>query len=198
MEVFTLTKDEIIKLLLDKLAIGALLLWAGFLINKSIEKFRQGEALKNELEKQRFAARLQRIERQLSEFYWPVYLRLQKDNTVWRRLLQKNQDDNDPLNKIGVKIETDFILPNHKELVAIIETKLHLAEPKPELQGLLLKYIDHVAVYNAATAAGFSDLHNTQKNLLPKWPEGLFTAIERRTQELQSAYDELLVKYQQV
>lgn len=189
--------DEIIKILLDKLAIGALLLLAGFLVNRSIEKFKSAEALKNELEKQRFAARLQRVERQLSEFYWPVYMRLQKDNTVWRRLLDKNREDGDPLKKIGVKIETESILPNHRELVTIIEAKLHLAEPDSELQGLLLKYIDHVAVYNAATAAGFSDLHNTQRDLLPEWPKGLFAAIERRTRRLQSTYDELLIKYQQ-
>jgi hypothetical protein len=102
-------REEIIKILLDKLAIGGLLLLAGFLLNRSVERFKNAEALKNELAKQRFAARLGRLERQLSEFYWPVYLRLQKDNTVWRRLLDKNRDPTDPLRQIGMKIETDFM-----------------------------------------------------------------------------------------
>ena len=185
------------KIVIDKLAIGLLLLLSGLLVNKSIEKFKHEEALKNEFEKQRFAARLGRLERQLSEFYWPVYLRLQKDNTVWRRILDKNRDDDDPRKRIGAKIETDFIIPNHKETVAIIESRMHLAEPDEELQGFLLEYMDHVAVYLAATAAGFTDLHNTQKDLLTEWPEGLFPAIERRTHELQTIYDELLVRYQQ-
>lgn len=189
-------REEIIKILLDKVAIGGLLLLAGFLLNRSVERFKNAEALKNELAKQRFAARLGRLERQLSEFYWPVYLRLQKDNTVWRRLLDKNRDPTDPLRQIGMKIETDFILPNHKELVAIVESKLHLADPSAELQGLLLKYIDHVAVYNAATAAGFADLHNTERHLLPEWPQGLFEAIEKRTTQLQADYDDVLARYE--
>jgi hypothetical protein len=73
-------QDEIIKILLDKLAAGGLLLLGGFLINKAIEKLKYAEALKNEITKQRFITRLQLIERQLTEFYWPIYLRLQKDN----------------------------------------------------------------------------------------------------------------------
>ncbi len=190
-------QEELIKILVDKLAIGALILFAGFLLNKSIEKLKSAEALKNELSKQRFATQLQRLERQLSEFYWPVYLRLQKDNTVWRRLLDKNREDDDPLKMIGVRIEVDFLLPNHKELVSIIETKIHLAEATPELQRLLLAYIDHVAVYNAAIAAGFTDLHNTQRDLLPLWPEQLFETIEHNVNELQKTYDDLLAKYKQ-
>lgn len=62
-------QEEIIKILLDKLAIGGLLLLGGFLINKAIEKLKYAEALKNELTKQRFITRLQLIERQLTEFY---------------------------------------------------------------------------------------------------------------------------------
>jgi len=45
-------RDEIIKILLDKLAIGALLLLAGYLLNRSIERFRSEEAAKNERAKQ--------------------------------------------------------------------------------------------------------------------------------------------------
>jgi hypothetical protein len=58
------------------------------------------------------------------------------------------------------------MLPKHNELVNMIETKIHLAEPYAALQAALLSYIDHVAVYNAAIAAGFTDLHGTQRELL--------------------------------
>jgi hypothetical protein len=75
-------QDEVIKILLDKLAVGGLLLLGGFLLNKTIEKLKYAESLKNEITKQRFVTRLQLIERQLTEFYWPIYLRLQKNNVV--------------------------------------------------------------------------------------------------------------------
>jgi hypothetical protein len=186
-------QNEIIKILLDKLAIGILLLLAGFLINKSLEKFRATRALMNDLDKQRFATQLQLIERQLSEFYWPIYLRLQKDNVVWRRILDKKKENNDPLQKIGVEIEANFILPNHDEIVKIIETKIHLARLDEELLQPLLAYIKHVAVYKAARAAGHSDLFPI--HFQEPWPAIFFPTIEKRTKELQKEYDKLLVFY---
>ena len=193
----TMTRD-LIKIVADKLAIGLLILFSGYILNRAIEKYKAAQMLKSELSKQRFTASLQRIERQLSEFYWPMYLRLQKDNTVWRRLLDKDKEEDNPLRRIGSRIETDFILPNHNELVKIIETKIHLAEPDAALQASLLAYIDHVAVYKAAIAAGFTDLHGTQRELLTPWPRDLFPLIEDRTLKLQREYEILLHAYDQV
>jgi hypothetical protein len=115
---------------------------------------------------------------------------------VWRRLLDKSKEDDNPLKRIGSRLETDFILPNHGELVKIIETKIHLAEPDAALQAALLRYIDHVAVYNAAIAAGFTDLHDTQRHLLTPWPGELFPLIEARTMKLQQEYVASLNEYQ--
>ena len=72
---------ELFKIVVDKFAIGLLIILAGYVLNRAIERFKAAEALRNELYKQRFAAKLNRVERQLSEFYWPIYLRLQMDNT---------------------------------------------------------------------------------------------------------------------
>jgi len=191
------TTRDLIKIVADKLAIGLLILFLGYMLNRAIEKYKASQALISEISKQRFAATLQRIERQLSEFYWPMYLRLQKDNTVWRRLLDKGKEEDNPLRHIGSRIESDFILPNHNELVKIIETKIHLAEPDDTLQAALLSYIDHVAVYNAAFAAGFKDLHGTQRELLTPWPRELFTLIKSRTIKLQREYELLLHTYKQ-
>ena len=192
----TMTRD-LIKIIADKLAIGLLILFSGYMLNRAIEKYKAAQGLKSEISKQRFTATLQRIERQLSEFYWPMYLRLQKDNTVWRRLLDKGKEEDNPLRRIGSRIEIDFILPNHNELVKIIETKIHLAEPDAALQAALLSYIDHVAVYNAAIAAGFTDLHGSQRELLTPWPRDLFPLIEDRTLKLQRDYVILLNAYEQ-
>ena len=120
-------REEIIKILTDKLAVGGLLLLAGFIINKAIEKFKYAEALKNEITKQRFVTRLQLLERQLADFYWPIYLRLEKDNVIWERILDQEREDNESLKKIGEFIEKDVIIPNHEEIVDIIESKIHLA-----------------------------------------------------------------------
>jgi len=85
------TTRDLIKIVPDKLAIGLLILFPGFMLNRAIENDKAAQALKSEISKQRFAATPHRIERQLSEFDWPMYLRLQKDNTVWHHLLDKEE-----------------------------------------------------------------------------------------------------------
>ncbi|PSN14248.1 hypothetical protein C7293_12550 [filamentous cyanobacterium CCT1] len=188
-------KEEIIKILIDKLAVGGLLLLAGFIINKAIEKFKSAEALKNEIAKQRFATRLQLLERQLADFYWPIYLRLEKDNVIWKRILDQEIEDNDSLKKIGEFIEKDIIIPNHEEIIDIIESKIHLAQLDEDLSESLFLYINHVAVYKAAKAANLSGLHSTQRDLLPPWPKKLYPEIAKRTQALQDEYNNLLARY---
>ena len=110
-------------------------------------------------------------------------------------MLDKGEENNEALQKIGTLIETDFILPNHEEMVKVIESKIYLAQLDKELLEALLSYIKHVAVYKAARSAGFTDLHHTQKHLLPPWPENLYPIIEQRTKALQSEYDNLLDRY---
>ena len=54
----TMTRD-LIKIIADKLAIGLLILFSGYMLNRAIEKYKAAQALKSEIAKQRFAATLQ-------------------------------------------------------------------------------------------------------------------------------------------
>src|SRR5690348_9740877 len=46
-----------------------------------------------EWDKLQINKRIEILGRQLSEFYWPVYLRLQRDNAVWDRIMDATQSD---------------------------------------------------------------------------------------------------------
>ena len=83
-------KEQLVITLVDKAAIGALLLLAGVFASRALERLKSRQALETELSKQRASARLQLLGQQLSEFYWPLYLRLQKDNAVWERILDRS------------------------------------------------------------------------------------------------------------
>jgi hypothetical protein len=133
--------------------------------------------------------KIELLDRQLSEFYWPVYLRLQKDNAVWRRILDTRSAD-ELRQKIGNGIERNFILPNHEEIVALIESKIHLVRADKLLFDQLLGYIRHIAVYKALRSANVYEVHPI--HLGEPWPEELFGAIENRVKELQKEYDTLL------
>jgi hypothetical protein len=71
--------------------------------------------------------RVRFLEEQLSKFYWPIYLHLQKDNLIWDRLKERTQDPDNAQSRLSLQIESGVILPNHKEALAVIEDHLHLA-----------------------------------------------------------------------
>jgi len=138
----------------------------------------------------RFRQLLEFRAEQLSEFYWPLYIGLQKDNVVWRRILDKRDGTDELKKRVGTVVERDVVLPNHERLVTLIEKHIHLAEADEELEWLLLVYIRHVAIYKAIRTAG-------EENVFPisageEFPHGLFPAVERRVRELQEDYNRLL------
>jgi hypothetical protein len=194
--------EKLLLTVLDKGLLALLLAIAVFFFNRLLEKYKseqsmlnemakQKQSFENELAKQRDAIHLKFVERQLSDFYWPIYLRLQKDNVVWRRILDRNQGDDALRQKVGVEIEKNFILSNHDEIVRIIESNIYLAKADEELLEPLLKYLKHIAVYKAMRAAGCYD--KDPIHLQEPWPHDFFPVIEERTKALQSQYDKLLV-----
>jgi hypothetical protein len=144
---------------------------------------------KQERESIAYKKRLEFVERQLSNFYWPIYLRLQKDNVVWERLLDRDHDD-PVLANIARTIEANIILPNHAEIVNIIETNMHLARADEAFEQQLLQYVRHISVYQSMRQAGVLD--RDPLALGEPWPPQLFPMLEQRTEALQAEYDRLL------
>ena len=108
---------------------------------------------KKELELEAWKLKVATLQQRLPDFYWPLYLRLQRDNVVWRRILERSDDD-DTKRRIAREVEQGVTLPNHREAVSIIERGIHVAAIDPEFEAELLKYLRHVAVYTSARAAG--------------------------------------------
>ena len=129
------------------------------------------------------------LEKQLTEFYWPIYWRLQKDNAVWERILARDKGDPNQ-QKIAWEIERAFLLPNHREMIGIIESHIHLAEADPDLEALLLTYVRHVAVYMAMREANITDQDPIAQG--EPWPSDLFPRIEAHTRRLQKEFDALV------
>jgi hypothetical protein len=137
---------------------------------------------KDELTTLRRNKHIELYDRQLSEFYWPLYFRLQVDNFVWEKALDRHS--------IGFEIEKSFILTNHDEMVKIIESKFHLARADDCLLKQLLSYIKHVAVYKALRSKDNTDLLPVHWG--EPWPDKLFPLIKQRAEDLQKNYDRLL------
>lgn len=135
------------------------------------------------------AKKIETLERQLFEFYMPIYLRLQKDNVIWQRILDRASED-EIRQKVGAEIDKSVILPNHREIVKIIETKSHLSKADKELSSEILQYLKHVTIYEALRTSGITAVDPI--HLGEPWSNRFFELIEAKVSSLQSEYDSLL------
>jgi hypothetical protein len=162
----------------------------GFALNSYSERLKVDRARFEETNKQK----RQFIEKQLSEFYYPIQLRLNKDNAffeIWRNNQQESGDM-----KIARKIEDDFVLPNHEEIIKIIDAHFDLIKNDSDdeeklypLMDAMKAYERHVAVYKALKETG-----DTRKpiQLRERFPKEFFGLIDKRIAELENRRDDLL------
>jgi len=76
-------RQQLLVTLLDKLLIALILVLAGLWANQHFETFKSKQTQHAEV----VAAQAGFIQRQLTEFYWPILFRLEKDNAVWTRIM---------------------------------------------------------------------------------------------------------------
>jgi hypothetical protein len=182
--------EQLVLTLVDKLAIGGILLLAAWWLNRLLHVFKSHQDLKNELAKLRDARHIEFLDKQLSQFYYPIYVRLHIDNAVWKRILDKRGGDDELRRRLATAIEKNTILPNHEEVVRIIQSNIHLAESDGAAFEAMLRYISHVAVYKAVREAGCHD--RDPASLGEPWPQDLLPMIVKTTGVLQDRYLKLV------
>lgn len=145
-------------------------------------------ARQEELTRLRRNKKLEILEKQLSEFYLPLYLRLEKDNLVWRKVFEQTDT---PLNPaVKQNLELNFILPNHDEIMKILESKIYLARADQRLSAAMSKYIRHIAIYKALRSAGIFDQDPIA--LGEPFPTDFFSLLTEEKDRLQQEFDRLL------
>ena len=168
--------------IIDKLVIAVLLLIAASWFNNRLKSF------ESQLTEQRLVSEERRafVGRQLSEFYWPLYLRLQKDTVIWKAY----PDAKD--RAMGSILELKVLLPNRLEISKLIEEKVYLAHPDEALMNVLLKLLRHIAISEALHAQG-SLITPYEMNKEYGWPDDeALTIVKNKTTELQKEYDSLI------
>ena len=144
---------------------------------------------RKDVEKAQWDTRLQDLRDALSKFYWPLYLRLQRDNIIWRRLLDRASTDEDT-RKLARRIEQEVLIPNHREILRLLEGNLHLAIPDQAFDAEVLNYVKHADLYLCLRAADIWDKDPIAFG--EPWPERFFTLVESRLRALQQEHDTIL------
>jgi hypothetical protein len=145
---------------------------------------------KKQIELQVWSLKADQLERRLSQFFWPIYLRLQRDNVVWEKILERDNQNGHEHRNLAYQIEQDVLLPNHLEIVKIIELNIHLAGVDKEFEQHLMAYMRHVDVYKSSRAAGIKDKDPVYFG--EPYPQGFFEALSKKLQTYQIEYEKLL------
>lgn len=127
--------------------------------------------------------KLDYVSRQLSEFYWPVLQRLEKNEAVFSMMGH---------DVLGTEIANSVVLPNHRALLKLFEEKMHLAQANKELKVQIRKYIAHAHMYEALLKGNYDGFPGGYGG--EGYPDTLYYLIRSKTDSLQSRYDTLLYK----
>ena len=184
--------QELALLLIDKLVIGALILLAGFLLNRILKRGELKQALENELQKlrQSFSNDLGKLgksktleyaERQLSEFYWPLYVRWFTLNSL--RKMRKKQGVAE--NRVKGIANQEVAIQN--EMVGIIHRGIHLMEDNNSLFEDLRRFASYAASFQAELETVIRD--GEPEDLSELWPVGLRQNLVDESYRLQKRFD---------
>jgi hypothetical protein len=143
------------------------------------------------------------LEQRLSKFYWPLYVRLQRDDLAWKRVfydLRLSGDHRRPewvegisevdRSKFSNELEDKVLIPNHIEAIAILRSEMHRANADSELADLLARYMRHVDVYVSLRSASLRNVD--PMHVGEPYPSGLSAAVEVRLRKYQAEYESLL------
>lgn len=126
------------------------------------------------------------IEDKLKSFYWPILTRIEQNSSIWKLILHKRSEMNELEKKIGVYVEENIILKNHREIMSVILGNRFLAKFDTDLSESLNKFFRHVAIYEGILQA--------KENIFPgyigaPYPTEFDEIITKRTIELQKKLD---------
>jgi hypothetical protein len=128
------------------------------------------------------------LEQQLYQFYWPLYLLLEKDDLMYERITERDADPDSNASRLSICIESDFVLPNHQAVVKVIEENLHLARAHVVVAACVA-YVRHVKVYEMLDAAG---VKTDPINQGAPYPKNITDTVRQHCMKLQAEYDEMI------
>lgn len=147
--------------------------------------------------------RASQLDKLLSEFYWPLYIRLKRDDVIWKtvsyhlkpeynpqRATWTNHLSDEMRKKLAEEVENKIIIPNQLEAVAIIRSGVYAAKADKEFLDLLTRYVRHVDAYASLRSCGIKDIDPIDVD--EPYPQRLSDAVYARLEKFQEDYDNLV------
>ncbi|MBQ5946795.1 hypothetical protein [Massilia sp. ST3] len=160
-----------------------------FLTNASLERSKSTAAGRQE------QLRVDRnfIDKQLSDLYYPLRLRLEKDSAVWTLAGQLSLEAREKTSpEFSNYVEKSILIPNHEEAIKIIDQNLALIKNGREtydptkLMDAINHYQRHVAAYKALRAVNTLSANPIELGEDSEFPKELAPLIVSRINDLEA------------
>jgi hypothetical protein len=179
--------------LIDKLAIGMVVLLAGFWLNRALKDFEGKQALRRELELSQNRAALTQLESQIKELYSPLYGLIQRSIEIYDVAKQKlpystsgrHNDEEAPVWRYFVET---YFLPVNAQMAELIQSKIYLVE-EDELPDSWKMFLDHQMQFQILHSL-WKDQHVSSDEIIGKgWPQQFEPDVKRGLSRLRSEYN---------
>jgi hypothetical protein len=147
------------------------------------------------------ATKLENIEKNIKNFYFPIYNNLTRENIIWNKIItyfRSNNDENNELIKQFYQELDKEILKIHLENQQIIKERSVdvCVDEIANLSELLMQYDEHVTIYQIIRKLK-SDNEDINKMIWPgklgsNYPEKIMHEIENKLNELKNERLKLL------
>lgn len=185
--------EDIVKIFVDKVFIGILILLLGYLITKAIEKFKSEQAILKEYETMRDKTALQHLQRQIEELYSPLLGLIQQSRIVYeveqKKLPLKSTPED--FSKTKDYFIEKYYLPLNDEMAKLIRTKIYLLDAD-EMPGSFHQFLKHesqfAALYNLWKDKGI----RSDEIKGEKYPPSLENDVKNSLNSLRKRYNHYL------
>lgn len=139
--------EQLILLLIDKVAIGVLLLLLGFVVSRLLEKFKSDLELHRNIETTKYQAALGHLQKQIEELYSPL-LGLVQYLSIVRQIANKRLELGDDGGETKRYFVENYYLPINKQISDLMQTKIYLLETDG-IPDSFKQFIRHQAQYES-------------------------------------------------
>jgi len=144
----TTFREELELMIVDKVIIGALILAAGFFLNRLLEKWKSAEELRRQHEALRDQTALRYLERQIDELYSPLVGLIEYAAVVFQIARKKVPEGSQSPEQTAVwrYFIEKYFLPLNSQMADLIRTKISLLN-SDELPPSFQQFLHHQAQF---------------------------------------------------
>lgn len=186
--------DQVKLILLDKLAIGIVVLLGAFVLNRLLERYKVQQAREKEIEMLQVAAARQYLQRQVEELYSPLFGLIQRAQQIYNIAKAKvpSLDGSSVATRQEAEIWRWFVetyfLPINQQIGELIRSKIYLLE-NGELPESFVRFLEHETQFECLHRL-WQDKQVTSDSIKGAgWPKDIQHGVQETLQRLRAHHE---------